>query len=191
MKFLSKAIFLLGILTSLAMCKKGEDDPLFSLSTRKARLAGNWKMTSGKATYTGPGLNANYTFDGKNCIAKIKLNNNYYESNEPSYLNLNISKDGVFSSEEFYSKNALNCTGVWNFNTGIGEEKAKESVVFSINEVNDGFTTDYLFNRFSTNFIYKIKELRNKKLVINSSGRSYSNEKGRFNSIATEFVFEQ
>jgi hypothetical protein len=33
-----------------AACKKGENDPLISLRTRKDRVAGDWRLTGGSAT---------------------------------------------------------------------------------------------------------------------------------------------
>ncbi|MDD4575741.1 MAG: hypothetical protein PHI36_04870, partial [Bacteroidales bacterium] len=38
--------------TTFSACKKGEDDPALSLRSRKARVAGEWKMTNIKSTNT-------------------------------------------------------------------------------------------------------------------------------------------
>lgn len=42
---LNKAILLMILAASSAACQRGEDDPMFSLLTRKQRLAGSWKTT--------------------------------------------------------------------------------------------------------------------------------------------------
>jgi len=34
-------------------CKKGEEDPLISLRTRKARVVGKWKIKSGTVKHAG------------------------------------------------------------------------------------------------------------------------------------------
>ncbi|KAK6020062.1 hypothetical protein OSTOST_14290, partial [Ostertagia ostertagi] len=47
-------------------CKKGEDDPIISLRTRKARAEGDWRLVSGTAGYTTKGYNETYDFDGTN-----------------------------------------------------------------------------------------------------------------------------
>lgn len=45
-------LVLLGTVLSFNSCKKGENDPFLSLSSRKARLTGEWKLTAGEWTTT-------------------------------------------------------------------------------------------------------------------------------------------
>lgn len=177
----------------LAGCKKTEDDPKMSLRTRKNRLAGEWRMVSGRAAYTAANMyNETFTFDG----SKLRLNvtsPNYPVVYTGSYiLSLNIMKDGTFNVNEILGTSVFNVEGTWNFNTGVGEQKSKESVVFFIGKVNKGSTFGYhLFNRSATNFVYKIKELRNKKLVIYSAGKIYSDANGDYINYSTEYTFIQ
>src|SRR6185436_4431068 len=65
--FMKSAILRVFVLTMLVFffgCKKGEEDPRISLRTRKARLAGEWRLKNGSASYTIDNYNENYLFDG-------------------------------------------------------------------------------------------------------------------------------
>ena len=148
-------------------------------------------MISGKASITTTGYNESYTFDGSNVKVNVTSPNNPVVYTGKYSLLLDITKDGKFSFEESLAGSKLSASGTWNFNTGIGEEKRKESVIFSIGEVAQGDINGYnLFNRSCAGFLYKIKELRNKKIVINSSGKIYSDPKGYY-TLSTEYIFEQ
>ena len=171
-------------------CKKGEDDPAISLRSRTTRLTGEWRLVSGTAAFTTTGYNDTYSFDGTNLTETITASKYYYVGKY--ILNLNIEKDGTFTFKEFIYGVTLDASGTWNFNNGIGEDKKKEDVIFTIDKVKKGFTNRYnLFNRGCTNFVYKIKELRNAKLVIHSSGKIYSDSRGRYETMSTEYVFIQ
>jgi hypothetical protein len=53
MKKLTKAVLaILVVASSITACKKGEDDPGLSLSSRKARFAGEWKIDSFESSMT-------------------------------------------------------------------------------------------------------------------------------------------
>lgn len=188
--FLRAALFL-TIVFFFSECKKGEDDPLFSLTSRKARLTGAWKLVKGKALYHDPVNNINYTFGETGYNAYVRLGNKGHDTLGDYSLQLEILRNGTFKLKEVYQTTSINCSGKWNFNGGVGKQKSKVEVVFSIDKVNEGFTPDHLFNRLSTNFVYHIQELRNKKLVITSKGRIYSDVKGNYSTFTSEYTFEQ
>lgn len=184
------------ILSALALilvfsgCRKGEDDPRFSMRTRKARLTGDWKLESGNAGLTSGGYNNTYTFMGMDYTRNESTSYTTYIGKY--ILNLRINKDGSFSFKEYLAGLTLEASGTWNFNTGIGSAKGKEEVVFIIDEVKEGYTHgNNIFNRFSTTFIYTIKELRNNRLVIHSKGKVYSDLRGRYVTLSTNYVFKQ
>ena len=55
-----------------------------------------------------------------------------------------------------------------------------------------GATNDVLlFNRTNTNFEYFIRELRNKKLVLETSSYMYADVNGDFQGMQGYFIFEQ
>ena len=45
MKIIKNFIVFALLSVTILACKKGENDPFLSLSSRKARLAGEWKLT--------------------------------------------------------------------------------------------------------------------------------------------------
>lgn len=63
-----KKLLILSLVTlGLFSCQKGEDDPFFSLSTRKSRISGNWKVKSfiiktSTLTQTFDGTQVTYSF---------------------------------------------------------------------------------------------------------------------------------
>lgn len=186
-----KLLLFLTFVFLFSECKKGEDDPLISIQTRKSRLTGKWKLTGGKILYNDVVNNVNYSLDGSTFFAKIRAWNDVYDTTGIYSIELNIYRNGGFELKELYGTRVVECSGDWNFNSGVGKQKGKADVIFSIKEVNDGFTTEHLFNRLSTNFIYNIKELRNKKLVMKSTGRVYSSTRGNYVLVTNEYTFEQ
>ena len=189
MTYVKLASVLLISLMVFSECKKGEDDPKISLRTRKARLAGEWRLVSGSASMTTDGYNEAYVFDGSNVKYTTTL---YYPVSAKYVLNLTILKDGTFTFKEFLFGSTLEASGTWNFNAGVGKTKKKEQVNFSIDDVQSGYTYGYnLFNRYEVSFVYTIRELRNKRLVINSSGKIYQNSKGKYITLSTDYIFQQ
>lgn len=192
MKYISRIIILGLLLAGFAACKKGEEDPRFSLRTRKNRLSGDWHMVSGRASITAPGMNNAYIFDGSGMRLDVT-------SNKPVYyvgtymLWLDLKKDGKFHLKENYAGAILEADGEWNFNEGVGkDEKSKQAIIFTIKDVAQGYTYgNNLFNRFSVSFIYKIKQLKNKEIVLESAGKFYSDSKGNYVTLSTEYIFQQ
>jgi hypothetical protein len=182
---------ILGITTLLLVsnCKKGPDDPAISLRTRKARAAGEWRLVSGNASYTTNGYNETYDFSGTDVTVTTTL---YYPAKAKYLLGLTIKKDGTFSFNEMIAGSTVEASGDWSFNKGGGEDKKKEDFIFTITQVSTGSTGDvHFFNRLSTNFVYKIKELRDKKLVIHSAGTLDVDSKGNYGTLSTEYTFQQ
>jgi hypothetical protein len=181
----------------LSNCKKGEEDPRISFRTRKARLTGEWPMKSGKASITflsstEPPFNQNLAFDG----SKVELNQT--EASGPaiiytgSYsLVLTIKKDGTFSFRENFAGDVLEANGQWNFEYGSGETKNKEEVTFTIESVTKGGTTGHVFNEQRTIFSYKLIQLRNKDLKMESLIKTYIHANGDKTSYTNFYIFAQ
>lgn len=193
-----KRIFIGGIALLLLLpflsCKKGEDDPGISFRSRKTRLAGSWILKSGSAAYTlNLSYNKTYIFDG----SRLRLNQTSTSNVAIVYtgaytMSLDVLKNGTFVMNEQFGSNKLKASGTWNFNKGIGDDKKKEDVVFFISSVSAGSTFDeHLFNRNCTNFEYRIKELKNKELVITSTGKYYSASNGSYVNYQTDYTFTQ
>jgi hypothetical protein len=176
--------FLLPLFFLLSSCKKGEDDPEFSFYTRKARLSNEWHMKTGSGSFTKAPYNDLYTFNG-NALKDV-----YGRTIGNYLLSLTVKKDGTFSISEVYPAGVLMGSGTWAFNSGSGELKKKEEVIFYLDELSKGATwNNGFFTQSSATFAYKIKELRNNKLVLYSSGIYYAADGGVV-TFQVDYTFE-
>lgn len=167
-----KSLFFIGVVLLAFSCRKGEEDPAISLSSRKSRMAAEWRMKSGMVAYnvnfTAPPLkyNETWTFDGTG----FQLNTT--ESGPPViyvgkyFLNLNVRKDGTFDFNEFLLGRTLECSGTWCFTKGRGESKNKENVVFTITETQRGATDDGMFNQQMAVFRYSLVRLAKDEIKV-------------------------
>jgi len=174
-------------------CKKGPNDPFISLRSRKARMEGKWKLNSGKSEFKShnPGqqpLASNYYFKDNNGTLSHSGATTF--SAFRFHLELIMDRNGTFIVTEDFDGNVLKANGTWNFTTGLGKAKNKQEVFFKITEVNSGDCADHIFNFFSTEFVYKIKELRNKKVVLYRQGHSYFSASGKKTEVDAEFEFK-
>jgi len=174
MRTLLLALAALLVFTS---CKKGEDDPSMPFKSRKQRLSGEWRMSSGSASFTWANYSELYTMDGAAC-----KNYRTYSGGQPTIyigkytLSLTIDKDGKIVFNEVSPMGGLQGEGEWNFNNGVGDEKKKESITVKINSLSRGNTYSGFFNHGSNVMHYRLKELNKKKMVILASGMYYASD---------------
>jgi hypothetical protein len=160
---------IVGFLVVNNSCRKGEDDPSVTLLTRKARVAGKWKLQQGKLTLgikdsAQHAASYNFTFDDHS----YKLSKVYNGANfdGPSELSLSFSKTGKFSFKQTIDNDTFDASGTWDFQGKGGGYKNKERMTIKLDNVN-GYLEDYAkFNKASANFSYRIKQLRNKLMVL-------------------------
>ena len=177
-KTLLLLIIFLGL--TLVSCRKGEDDPAFSLRSRKARVEGKWRILEGKVIITEVNF-SNFTRNNDSYILKptsyeytfLGVNNIIYTASGFYSLNLDCSKDGEFILKERAGSYIFESEGNWNFNTKSGNKKSKEYLNLSIKHTTKGTSTGVLFNQGDINFNYHIKELRNKRMVLEAQGDVY------------------
>lgn len=173
-------------------CRKGAEDPAISLRSRKARLVGDWKLTKGTMTSTSQNGNiTTTTYDGTNETTG--------SSSSPYTMTISFMKDGTYKavttstqSNSFYTAvTTQETTGTWDFNSGIGEVKAKTIVsmhpttettttatTMSGSTTTNTSTTNYTSTSYAEEFT--LLELSNKELHINvndvSTGNNYNND---------------
>ena len=158
----------------LASCKKGENDPLLSLRSRKARLVGEWTLKSGFENYKVNSIDIEVEYDE----SSKTINANEYAYTEK----LIFRKNGQY--EWIYTDNNAKVTekGSWEFGrkNKDKEYKAKETVVLYISEIttkggesseSEYFEGDFILldGHFNIRSI-RLDELRNNKLVLVSTG---------------------
>lgn len=188
------AIFLSGCL------KKGEDDPLISFRTRKARIVGKWQITSGTynsktdQSYIGAGINSlNVIYTGYSRISTSEILDNSgaissnTNENDLNYT-LEFKKNGDFISTMQFDYDSYVMKGTWNFTSGIGKHKNKDQIVIHITSSEGSSLYAYAGNK--TDYTYYLKELRNSKIVLVSE-YSGSDNLGYNYTSSSELVFRQ
>ncbi|TAE87024.1 MAG: hypothetical protein EAY81_04735 [Bacteroidetes bacterium] len=164
-------ILLLTIVSTSGCLKKGEDDPFISFRTRKARVAGKWKVTSYKFTevYTSSiNPSSNYTdvltSDGFNYTLVSTENGSSSSKSGIRTEKWEFEKNGDYKSTLVFDGVLFDSKGTWNFTGGIGDKKNKSQIAF----VRETYTSTNGLNTYTGSNIdqvYDIKELRDKRMV--------------------------
>ncbi|MBL7931787.1 MAG: hypothetical protein JNL60_07795 [Bacteroidia bacterium] len=166
-RYIACGLLLVGFFQS---CKKGEDDPLLSLRTRKNRITGNWTLKSGYLdvhTENAPGVTDEHYEYSESDLSYKHVQKNSLETGVSHHLNIQFDKKGHFVVEEESNGNTFKAEGEWDFEDGQGKAKKKEYIQLKITSVLQGKTYYYdSFIKSNTHLVYRIKELRNKKLVL-------------------------
>jgi hypothetical protein len=185
------SLMLFGVLS----CKKGDDDPVFTVLSRKARLSGEWHLKEGKLT-------VGTKFQAKKVEGlRFKFSQNRYTLDEvgkgahsegSSSLQLFIKKEGSFEFKQNMDTIKLSATGSWDFLAKSPGLKNKEVMSVKLNSIT-GFSGYFVtFNKSVNAFIYKIKELRNKKLVLIADVEMIDlDPNGAGYYVESEYTFEQ
>lgn len=159
---------------AISACKKGENDPSLSLRTRKARVAGEWKVTSGKGSsqQNGPwgASTSSWTFDGTTYSTTIGTGAPYAESR---MMEFTFEKDGKYQMVDTWDGTKVTYEGDWNFNKGVGEAEGKSELLLSLGKlIEDGITYDVIGHIHFESYV--IDELRNDKMVLTKESKSTS-----------------
>jgi hypothetical protein len=193
-------ILLLGaglFLIASSACKKGENDPLLSLATRKARLCKTWELTS--ASWNAYDIinedgvqfisDTDYSFDGTNMTFSQTLIGPdstvvFPPEVYPYATTLTFNKDGSFSSIYTSFEETVDEEGFWEFAGAnkVYELKKKEAVVISISKVNTPeFNYTAVGSAIDVDHFFLIDRLTSKEMVITldskntySDGNSYT-----------------
>lgn len=191
-------LLLCCLMGTLNQCRKGEDDPLISTRTRKARVVGEWTVTSGTARFSSGGTNysstSNYSFTKISYTesSSTTFNNNVSSSSSNGTFEYKITfeRDGTFTMIRMIDGDISTLKGLWNFTGRVGELKNKEQLVLNItSDVNLQASSTITYGGNQTSITYNIKELRNKTMVLVASESSASS--GYAESSEEEYVFEQ
>ena len=145
-------------------CRKGENDPLISLRTRKARITGGWNLSSGTYNYNSPGISdLKIIYDGNNMEEFVNgvLNKTYNYT-----VKFTIKKDFTFeriTNENGFSKIEK---GNWFFTKKSKQLglRNKEAIILSLTSVEaGGITTTY--SGANADEMLLIDRLKNKEVI--------------------------
>ncbi|MFZ5554150.1 MAG: hypothetical protein ACOZCO_13620 [Bacteroidota bacterium] len=185
--------------TLFSGCKKGENDPFLSVHTRKARMTGDWKLTSGKTTetdynsFSSTTTVTTTTFDGANAsesmVVTTPVSSNTFTDSYVYTENMTFNRDGSFSGTNVNDGITTTFEGTWNFEGGVGETKNKSKLVLFYTKITeDGATVTIEGNMYQ--FVYDIDELRNKKIVLKNTNKRVD-PNGDSNETVSEMTYEQ
>jgi hypothetical protein len=164
-------------------CKKGENDPAISFHTRKGRLTGEWKISSGTSSSTSGGNTDTETWTETQVTQTSGGTTTIGTS--AKYI-LTIEKDGTFKMEQgatwtFASTSVVTSytsNGTWNWLGGVGDTKNKSNLILrTLSETNmSGSSTtinSYTGDSAPSSVLY-IDQLKNKELIVKWDGTSTS-----------------
>lgn len=155
---MKKVKITLGLIIGIVIitaCKKGAEDPFLSLTSRKARISGDWKMTSIQSNYESED-NSGYGTSGSISATETSIVENYtgflyshVNTSTVTEYSFTINRDGTWSSKKDLTSNFVRDygsetsttpghavttqSGTWAFVYKTkGEYKNKERVNFYI-----------------------------------------------------------
>ena len=172
---------------SFVGCKKGEGDPFLSLSSRKARLSGDWKVTKGEGTRTYTFASQNFsetlTYDGTTETTVTTTGAGSSTNTDKYTWEMTFDKKGAFTM--VYTDNngssavVETMNGTWNFTGGVGEAKNKSSIVLYVESDTQGSTTTNYTGSNRPTMIYDLYQLKGKEIVLIDKGTESSNTEVR------------
>lgn len=192
-----KKLLSLVLLSTLLLigCKKGENDPFLSLRTRKSRVVGDWHISSGNSELSATEAGKRpYT---ERYIIKaddIKVIASYYAGPPITLayaLTVSFKKEGTVDVYEKIGTSECHATGTWDFSSGVGKGKSKTNLVLRISDISSGTIYNSLFCGFRTAGVYHIRELRDKKMVLEMTDQLNTDAAGYGTSIYSSFTFAQ
>ena len=197
-QFLSIGLLLLLLAGTLTSCKKGPEDPILSLRTRKARLTGTWNLSTADYSNVGKNYTETFSFNKETGIMSdnSKIGSLSYSSNYKYARVLTIKKDNTFSDSVTITDNGTRNTtkkGYWYFapaNKNL-DVKNKERVIFQISRVDVNNNGNISFDVYdgATNTltdIIDLTQLSNKQITIKLD-YTQTNEKGlQYSTSGTE-----
>ncbi len=207
------SLLLVVIITTISLffnsCKKGAEDPLISLRSRKARMAGDWKVVKLISSSTSKNSSTTYITNstlenGVNSSTSSNTTNGITTTTQESYnetITMSFKKDGTFTTTDNvvytdgsgFTQNVVG-SGVWDFMNGVGDAKKKEYIsitYLSYNSTsNQNGNFSYNSTKENTAYLYQIVGLKNKSLHLVSES-NYNSSSGNTDTDKTEMFLEQ
>jgi hypothetical protein len=195
------AIAAVALSAGLTSCKKGENDPFLSLSSRKARLTGEWTLSSSSSTSTnsfgGSSSTTTRTYNGTTETTVYTVGAGSTTSTENFTVEMAINKDGTFTrtlnnttNQEKYEE-----SGNWTFagKNKTAEYKNKELVVLYVKKTvftdltNSSNTQTTESTSVNNGSAMVIDQLKGKEIIFISKS-TYSGSSGSTNSFESSMT---
>lgn len=173
MKTITKILVAAMAISSIGFvgCKRGEGDPFLSLASRKARLAGEWTVSSGEGSDTDASGTDTWVYDGTTETTTFSSGGSATDKYTIEYT---FEKDGTFKMVRTDNNTSTaiveTSTGTWNWTGGVGELKNKSQVVlttlsYSVGSVSQTWTGDN-----APTAVMDIYQLKGKEIIFQSEG---------------------
>lgn len=168
-------------------CKKGEGDPFLSLSSRKARLAGEWKTTKGEGgrtyTFASQNFTETMTYDGTTQTTITTTSAGSSTNTDKYTQEMTFEKDGTFKivNTDNNSSTAVveTMSGAWNFTGGVGEAKNKSQVVLYVESWTSGSATETYTGSNRPTMLYDLYQLKGKEIILIDKGTGSNGNESR------------
>jgi len=191
---------LLPTLFLVTGCKKGENDPMLTLRTRKARLTGDWLLKSGDMLYKTNLYTRADTFSNDTLYSKVITGGNtsltvFAHRETQSFFRdgsyeVNIQKSYIGGTQQ-----TIKQKGHWQFiaKTRLGKLKHREALMITVTEYGEQGPGTCNCTRTETQplygDIYLIDQLKNSEIILKINNTIVSPE-GSLDLIGT-FVLEK
>ncbi len=175
---MKKIIIFLAVMAVIGSCKKGENDPFISLKSRKARIAGEWVLSTSEIVTTSSGDVSTTKFNN----GSVTIISAGGSSTGIGSGTLTIDKDGTYKSQTSYtitgtgysSSYSETVEGTWQFMDGDKDEdiKNRERVLIHITQrtvISGGKSDVYTYSGTTGGSIeiFMIDQLKSKEMIIN------------------------
>lgn len=177
MNRLTTTTLLLGLILAgtLQSCKKGENDPFLSLHTRKARICGDWTMTSSAATTVYVQDSSKLTNAGTNdgtattMVSTMETGGTSTSTTTvtPYTLTMSMKKDGTYTQVHTVDGAVTTIDGTWTFlaKNKDNDLKGKEAIILTQHSVTTSSGTSTTDNVSGQTYI--LGQLKNKEMEWN------------------------
>ncbi|CAN5731775.1 hypothetical protein BH11BAC7_BH11BAC7_31730 [soil metagenome] len=174
-------------------CKKGPNDPAFSFSSRKARMAGDWKYASGEGkSYDGINTHTVWTYDGSTLSSTATTTTPASTNTSLTSVTMSVTfeKEGAYkqvTTTTTPSPNAstrtLTETGTWNFTGSVGtNNNNKDHIVMVLLSSTEVYTANSVTTTTAYSYtgddapvsLYFLDKLSSKEIVMTYEGTSTS-----------------
>jgi hypothetical protein len=120
-------------------CRKGDKDPLVTLRTRKARLTGEWKLTSGSVVSVANGVRNEHTYERDSIFERSFQNGNNALVIRQHQERITIRRDGSYvlnirTSDTGGTNQTYAIEGSWNFAFRSKQAEVKNKEVLLLTE---------------------------------------------------------
>ena len=174
-------------------CKKGENDPMLTIKSRKSRLVGEWTISAYSKTSTDASGTETETFNG----SMMTFTDASGSATCTGTWTLTIAKDGTYEMSQMLTftggSQIITDNGLWYFTGGGKESDTKSGELLcmqSTSYTGTSGSTTYVSNTTgipSSGTIYKITQLKNKEVILTCS---YTETNAMGSSSSTDIVTE-